>query len=67
MKTYTVKVPIVGYALVYIEAPNEEIAKEEAINHASLDEIEEWEAVKQICMGNVFMGPLNAIEVEEEE
>ena len=66
MKEYCVSVPIAGYAIVTVEAESEEQAIEQALHDVVLEDMEEWEALHHICEGNVFYGPMNDIEAEEE-
>lgn len=66
MVEYCVSVPICGYAVVVVEAENEEDAKKKALGMATIDDIEEWEALEQVVEGNCFNGIMNEIEVEEQ-
>lgn len=64
MATYNLMIPIVGYAVIEVEADSEAEAKETAFNQIELEHIEQWESVEQIVEGNVFHGSLNRIEIE---
>ena len=67
MKTYIVTVPIIGYAVVEVEAENEGEAAKKAMSGQRIqaENIESWEAVEHIVEGNCFNGEVNDIEVEE--
>jgi hypothetical protein len=67
MKTFLVRMPIVGVASIEIEAEDEESAIQAATDQIELAHIDEWEAVRSVCQGNIFYGPLNEVEVEEVE
>lgn len=66
MNEYCVSVPICGYAIKFVEAKNEEEAKQKALETIELEDIESWEALEHVCEGNCFHGPMNDIEVEEQ-
>ena len=66
MKEFCVSVPICGYAVVTIEAEDEDEAIEKALGTVELSDIESWEALEHIVEGNCFNGQLNDIEVEEQ-
>jgi hypothetical protein len=66
MKEYCVSVPIAGYAVIVVEAEDEDGAIEKALDEVSLSNIESWEALEHICEGNCFNGPLNDAEAEEQ-
>jgi len=65
MKTYTVKVPIVGVAYIDVEAENEEDAITKAIDEIEYDHVEEWEAVRRITQGNILYATHNEASAEE--
>ena len=67
MKTFHLRMPIVGVAEIEIDASDEDAAIRAAMDQISRFHIEEWEAVRVICQGNIFYGPLNEVEVEEVE
>lgn len=62
MKTYEVKLPITGWALVEVEAESEADAIKAAFDEVTLKHVEEWEAVERIVAGNVVyaLRPWNA-------
>lgn len=66
MKNYLVQVPITGIAVVSVEADTEAEAIALAIDNATLDHVQEWQAVQKIVGGNFFYGMLNEADVEEE-
>ena len=57
MKQWSVMVPFAGHILVIVEAETEELAIEKAINDATLDQVEDWEALEQFNRGNVCYCP----------
>jgi len=57
MKTWVVTVPIAGHAYVTIEAESEEDAINKAIDTVTLQDVEEWQAIKQFNEGNVCYCP----------
>ncbi len=65
LKTFAVTIPITGIAHLEIEAEDEDSAIELAIDKVTLDDVDEWEATKQIVKGNVFYGHTNEAEAEE--
>lgn len=62
MKTYSVALPITGVLVLDVEASSEEEAIDKAMDEATLDHLEEWEAHKKIVQGNVFYGNQNEAE-----
>ena len=64
MATYSVRVPIAGYAIVEVEASSEKEAIKKAIDEATRDEMERWEALECIAEGNFFRAPLNRADAE---
>ena len=66
MKLFHIRMPIVGVAEIEIDASDEEAAIQAAMDQISRFHIEEWEAVRAVCQGNIFYGALNEVEVEEE-
>lgn len=68
MPKYSVELPIVGWALVEVEADNEESAVNAALGgEITFDDIQEWDAVRQVTRGNVCYAPRNRPEVTEIE
>lgn len=70
MATFSVCLPITGIIWVEVEADDEESAIEAAFHSDSLnnENIEEWEAHRRICTGNILHAQLNeAYAVKEEE
>ena len=67
MKLFHLRMPIVGVAEIEIDASDKEAAIRAAIDQIELAHLDEWEAVRAICQGNIFYGPLNVVEVEEVE
>ena len=65
MNTYNVKMPIVGYAIVEVEAENETDAIKAALDEVSSSDIEQWQAVEQISRGNILYADVNEITVQE--
>lgn len=60
-KEYEVCVPITGVIWVTVEAESEKEAIQAAFGSAelTLDNVEEWEAHKEICSGNVLHASQN--------
>ena len=67
MATYTVAVPMTGVIYVQVQAESEEEALGKALDseQLTLENLEEWEAHKQITRGNVLYAIQNEIEVVE--
>lgn len=61
---YSVRIPVVGYAEIEVEAQNEEDAERVALEHATNKDIVELDYLRQIVVGYVFHGVLNSIETE---
>lgn len=62
MATYSVTLPIAGYAIVDVEADSEEAAIDAALgSELTLKDIEVWEALRAIVTGNILhTSPNNA-------
>jgi len=56
-RIYSVKIPIAGHAFLEVEADSEEEAIDKAIDAATIDDVDEWEALKQFNVGNVCFCP----------
>ena len=72
MKKYSVMIPIAAACFLEVEAQNEEEAIEKALysEELSLDRVEEWDAFKEFCSGNIIHVHNNkayAEEIEDEE
>ena len=72
MKKYSVMIPIAAACFLEVKAENENEAIEKALysEELSLDKVEEWEAVKEFCSGNVINvhnSEAYAEEIDEEE
>lgn len=65
MKKYVVTVPIAGSYTVEVEAEDEDGAIEAAFEAQGEAEDVEWEALREICSGNVCHAPVWEVEVEE--
>lgn len=66
MPTYSVRVPITGYAVVEVEADDEDAAIEAAVQKdLEMQDIEEWEHHQYVVRGNVFYGRLNEADAEQ--
>ena len=67
MTEYCVSVPIVGFAIVVVDAKNKKEAIRNALEEVELSDMEEWDAVEEIVSGNClnFSTP-NKIVVEEQ-
>jgi hypothetical protein len=61
---YRVLVPVCGYAAIEVEAYDEEDAERVAFEHVSLNDLVDFDFLKQIVVGNVFYGHLNSVETE---
>lgn len=57
MPTYTVIIPMAGHLIVEVEAKDEAEAKEKALDEASIEHLEGWEALEQFTEGNVCYCP----------
>ncbi len=57
MKSYSVTIPIAGHAYITLEADSEEEAIEKAMESVSINDIAEWEPMKQFNQGNVCYCP----------
>lgn len=69
-KTYSVTLPVSGTAVVEVEADSEEDAIDKALDSVTNKDLETWEALRRIVMGNVFCGQQNeaeAILIDEED
>lgn len=66
MKDFEVIIPIAGHACIQVKAENEEEAEKIALNKVTLDDIEDWEALRSFNNGNVCNCPL-PWEIEAEE
>ena len=72
MTNYVVSVPLVGYSYCYVEADNEDEAKNKALEIcANFDngnvEIVELYGIQNVLEGNVCKHPFWNIDVEEEK
>lgn len=72
MKSWSVTVPIAGHAFVVfvvVEANDEESAISAALDIATLENVEEWEALKQFNQGNIchFPRPLTSAELDYDD
>lgn len=56
-KSYDVVLPIAGHVQVTVEAESEEQAIEVAMENATINDIQSWEALKQFHAGNVCYCP----------
>lgn len=55
MATYSVTLPIAGYAIVEVEADSEEAAIDAALgSDVTMRDIEEWSVLKAIVTGNIL-------------
>ena len=66
-KQFGVTLPLTGYIYLEVEAEDEQDAIEKAMSsdQVKIDNIEEWEACRQIVEGNVFHGLRNTAEAED--
>ena len=68
MPKYSVELPIVGWALVEVEADDERAAADAALGgEITFDDIQEWDAVRRVTQGHICYAPRNSIEVTEIE
>lgn len=68
MKKYLVTVPITGYAVVTVEAENEDEAKQKVLDNDALvtiDDIDEWQTHEIVCKGGVLYAVQNEIDAIE--
>ncbi len=63
--SYTVEIPIAGYAVVEVVAASEEEAQELAFADITREHIEEWDAYDKIVQGNVLRAPRNSVEITD--
>lgn len=54
MATWTVRLPITGYAVLDVEADDEATAIDAALDKVTIEDIDSWEAVERIIEGNVL-------------
>ena len=64
MKEYKVLVPIAGYAIIILDAENEENAKKLALEEVEMYHIERWAGYEKIIEGNVFYPTYREMEIE---
>jgi hypothetical protein len=57
MAIYNVVIPIAGHAHKAVEADSEDEAIEKAMGEVTIDDIEEWEALRRFNQGNVCYCP----------
>ncbi len=57
MKTYEVKVPIAGHLIVLVQASTQEDAIIQAVESGTIDDLEDWEAIRQFHTGNICYCP----------
>ncbi|WP_024516793.1 hypothetical protein [Bradyrhizobium sp. Tv2a-2] len=67
MTRYSVTVPIAGYAIVEVEAADENDAIDEALGAIDFNDIQEWEAYRHLVRGHVCSAPYHKAVVEEIE
>lgn len=66
MKKYNVTIPIAGSYTVEVEAEDEEGAIDEALERQGDADLDiEWEAMHEICRGNVCYAPVWEASAEE--
>lgn len=66
MKKYNVTIPIAGSYTVEVEAEDEEGAIDEALERQGDADLDiEWEAMQEICRGNVCYAPVWEASAEE--
>lgn len=56
-KLWAVTVPIAGHAYVVVEADSKDEAIDKAIDEASIDNLETWQAMRQFNEGNICYCP----------
>lgn len=61
---YRVLIPVCGYAAIEVEAYDEEDAERVAFENVSLNDLVDFDFLKQITVGNMFHGHLNSVETE---
>lgn len=70
-KTWEVTIPIAGHALLTVRAETQKEAVTIAFDKASLDDVQEWEALHRFTQGNVCYCPspweVEAVCVGEDE
>lgn len=65
MKEYSVAVPILGIALVVVEAESEAEAIELALGDAGPEYVDEWIAHEKLVEGNIFYGQINKARIDD--
>lgn len=66
-KRYTVSVPVLAICLVEVVADSEDQAIDYAVDHATLDKVDAWQAHKILVQDNCFYGDLNEAEIFDTE
>lgn len=57
MKTYDVMIPFAGHLSIQVEAKDEKDAIQVAMDEATLEHVESWEALEQFNQGNICYCP----------
>ncbi len=65
MKEYSVAVPILGTALVVVEAESEEEAIKLAVDEALPEQVDEWMAYGKLVEGNFFHGQISKARIDD--
>lgn len=65
MAEYSVAVPILGTALVVVEATSGAEAIEKALDIAGPDDVDEWLAYDKLVEGNIFYGQINKARIDD--
>jgi hypothetical protein len=65
VKEYSVAVPILGTALVMVEADSRGDAIEKALGIAGPDDVDEWMAYEYLVQGNIFYGQINKARIDD--
>ncbi len=65
MKEYSVAVPILGTALVVVEADSEAEAIRKAVDDALPEHVDEWMAYPVLVEGAFFWGQINTARIDD--
>ncbi len=65
MAEYSVAIPILGTALVVVEATSGAEAIEKALGIAGPNDVDEWMAHEKLVEGNIFYGQINKARIDD--
>lgn len=66
MRRWSVRIPVTGFALVEVNAEDEESAIERVLEEGvALTDVEEFDTHRHVVRGNIFYGTLNEPDAED--